>query len=321
MDMRIQDIAKEAGVSTATVSRVFGNHPNVRKDVREHVFEVARRHGYRPRLSAKKRNVVVITPSRIAQPVQSYTEMVLSEVVRELSQHGYRVEILPEDNVEFLSGIQFCGVVAIVHDGTVAESWAERFDAPLVMVNFEMPKASEGVFSVSSDESQGMELAVRHLAGHGHVRIGAMVFGSPEGGRNPMRRAGILASFSKWRVQSDETLVRFAGESDYMEVIGSLLREGITGLLCTGENSGIMAAYALSLFSKRIPLDVSLIAFERAMVSRYCVPAQTAITQDYAALAVAAADAIDARLDGRSFPRQTFIPYKLLERDSVARRN
>ena len=320
--MKIQDIAREAGVSTATVSRVFGNHPNVRKDVRDKVLALARQHGYHPRLSAKRRNVVLITPSRIANPIQSYTEMALSEMVRELTAHGYRVEIVPEDNLDFLDGIQFCGAVALLLEGTLAKSWESRFDAPLVMVNIESNKnTGANVISVGSDEGQGMELAIGHLAGQGHVRIGAMLFGSPENERNILRRKGIFAALAKRRLPVDEAIARIANENDYVEVVGKLLREDITALLCTGEKCGIMAAYAIALFGRRIPEELSLVAYELAMTSRYCVPAQTTITQDYATLSAAAVAAIDARLAGHPFPRRTDIPYKLIERDSVARRS
>ena len=62
--MKIQEIAKKANVSTATVSRVFSNHPNIREELRERVLAVARETGYHPRLSQKQQNVIVISPFR-----------------------------------------------------------------------------------------------------------------------------------------------------------------------------------------------------------------------------------------------------------------
>ena len=103
--MRIQEIAEKAGVSTATVSRVFSHYPNIRKEVREHVFAVARECGYHPRLSTKQRNVVVITPYKLVYPVQAYVEMVMTELTRELSMRGCRIEILPHDNLERLDSL------------------------------------------------------------------------------------------------------------------------------------------------------------------------------------------------------------------------
>ena len=63
--------------------------------------------------------------------------------------------------------------------------------------------------------------------------------------------------------------------------------------------------------------DISLIASERTVFSRYATPPQTTISQNYAAQASAVADALDARLSGQPFPRRTVIPYQLILRDSV----
>ena len=83
----------------------------------------------------------------------------------------------------------------------------------------------------------------------------------------------------------------------------------------------LIAAYALSLYNRRIPDDISLVASERTMYSRYAIPPQTTITQDYAAQAAAVADALDSRLRGNPFPQRTVIPYRLIERDSVGGRH
>ena len=60
--MKLQDVAKLAGVSSATVSRVFSHHPNIRDEVRQQVLDIAKKHGYHPKVSLKQRNVVIILP-------------------------------------------------------------------------------------------------------------------------------------------------------------------------------------------------------------------------------------------------------------------
>lgn len=102
-----------------------------------------------------------------------------------------------------------------------------------------------------------------------------------------------------------------------MEEIGRLLQNGVDALFCPGGNAGMVAAYALSLYNRRVPADISLIASERTVFSRYATPPQTTISQNYAAQASAVADALDARLSGQPFPRRTVIPYQLILRDSV----
>lgn len=314
--MRIQDIAKESGVSTATVSRVFSNSSSISAKTRDKVLEVARKYSYHPKLSSKRRNVVILTPSKMEFPAQNYTEMVLSELSKELSIHDYRVEILPLDNFNRLNSIQFCAVAAIGVDNSIATGWDKRFDVPLILIDRQIPVHSRGVFAVHSDEYQGMELAIDYLYQQGYRRIGSLI-GSGKTGNPEIRKEAIFLSLAKHGLSCDESLVRMAAPEQFIEEIGKLLRSGIDSLFCPGGHGGIISAYALSLYGKHIPDDISLIVSERDMVSRYCVPAQTSISQDYQALASAVLNLIDARINGRHFPVSTMFPYKLILRDSV----
>ncbi len=83
--MKLQEIAKLAGVSPATVSRVFSHHPNIRSDLREHVFAIAKAHGYHPRLSTKQRNIVIILPGDEIYPIRNCLEMVMMALTLVLS--------------------------------------------------------------------------------------------------------------------------------------------------------------------------------------------------------------------------------------------
>lgn len=315
----IQQIAQEAGVSTATVSRVFGNHPNVKADVKERVFAAARRHGYFPRLSIRRRNVILITPSWAEYPVQNYVEMVISHLARELSGRGYRVEMLPDDSLERLDNVQFCGAIRIGSDEVPKANWSARFDAPLVLIDREAGGAQDNVFSVRSNEAQGMELAVEHLFARGHRRIGCLVSRSKAG--NALQRVRHLeAALTARGLSPDASPVRLVTEESYVEEVGKLLRNKPDAIFSPGGSGGIIAAYALSLYGRRVPEDISLVVSERAMISRYCIPPQTAITQDYGALAAVATDVIDARLRKQVFARDTVLDYRLIERDSVRTR-
>ncbi len=315
--MKLQEIAKKAGVSTATVSRVFSHHPNVREDVRSHVFAVAGKYGYHPRLSTKMRNIAVIIPYKSVYPVQSYVEMVLTELTHELPAHGYRIEILPQENLEQLPRIQFCGAIGIGIDATLFRNWDDTFAAPLIVVDRDAPGSAKEIYSVRSDEMQAMELAIAHLAENGCRKVGTIIYGREGEGNTGIRCGGVRKALKKHGLPVETALIRFALEDGYIEAIGKLLRLGIDALFCPGGNAGMVAAYALSLYNRKVPEDISLIASERTVFSRYAIPPQTTITQDYGALAKAVADALDARLNNLSVPHSTTIPYKLIVRDSV----
>ena len=148
-------------------------------------------------------------------------------------------------------------------------------------------------------------------------RIGCIIYGQEGTGNTEIRRDGIRKALRRFRLPVSDSLIRFSLEDGYVEEVGKLLRAGVDALFCPGGNAGMATAYALSLFGKRVPADISLIASERTVFSRYAIPPQTTISQNYTALASAVADALDARLRGQPFPRRTLIPYKLIRRDSV----
>ncbi|MDD5706787.1 MAG: LacI family DNA-binding transcriptional regulator, partial [Kiritimatiellae bacterium] len=307
--MKLQEIARLAGVSSATVSRVFSHHPNIRADVRAHVFAIAKAHHYHPRLSTKQRNVVIIAPGEAIYPIRNCLEMVMMALTRELPRRGYRIEILPQDNLDRLDSIQFCGAVAIGSEPEDFKRWADRFVVPLVLVDRDVPPGSSEVYAVRSDESQGMELAIEHLHGRGCRKIGCVIYGAPGSGNADLRRAAIVEALKSRGLPAQDSLIRLSGDDNYVEIVGKLLKQKVDALFCPGGNAGIVAAYALSLFNKRVPDDVSLIASEHKLFSQYATPSQTTITQDHGALAELAADAIEARLDGRPFPQRSVLPY------------
>jgi len=316
--MKLQELADLADVSPATVSRVFSHHPNVKREVRERVLALARRHRYHPRLPAKQRNVVLILPRSEIYPIRNCLEMVMMALTAVLPVRGFRIEVLPDDNLDRLESLQFCGAVAIGADPAAFKDWGVRFPPSLVLIDREAAPGSRNVFSVHSDEKQGMDLAIGCLHERGCQKIGCVIHGAPGTGNADVRRAAVLEALARRGLPAVDSLVHLCGEdAEYLEVIGRMLKLGIDGLFCPGGSAGIIAAYALSLFNKRVPDDVSLVASENKLYSRYATPPQTTITQDHIRLAEIAADIIEAFPDASRVPARTVLPYSLIVRDSV----
>lgn len=315
--MKIQEIAKLAGVSPSTVSRVFSHHPNISEEIRERVFAISRQYAYHPRLSNKQHNVVIITLYQSVYPVQCCVEMILMALTRELPRRGFRLEILPQDNLERLDAIQFCAAAAIGVEPKDFQHWADRFSVPLVLLGREAELNSQEVYLVRSDEAQGMELALEHLYENGCRRIGCIIHGSPGTGNVDIRQDAIRRFLQKKGLPADHSLIYLGPDEAYLEIIGKLLRQKIDALFCPGGSGGILAAYALSLFGKQVPDDISLIASEQTFFSRYGIPPQTTITPDYQAMASAVADVIEDRISGRKHAVRTVLPYLLIRRESI----
>jgi LacI family transcriptional regulator len=175
--MKLQDIARLAKVSPATVSRVFSHHPNIRPEIRQRVLLLAKEHGYFPRLSTKQKNVVIILPDEEIYPIRNCLEMVMMALTRELPRRDFRIEVLTQSNMDRLDSIQFCGAVAIGAEPDDFKHWDRLYSPPLVLVDRDVPVGAANVYSVRSDETQGMALAVEHFHERGCRKIGAIIHG------------------------------------------------------------------------------------------------------------------------------------------------
>lgn len=318
--MNIKDLAKEAGVSTATISRVFSHNPNVRPELREKILSLANKYKYHPRLLTKLRNIIIISPYKKIYPIQSYVEMVISELTHQLSMYGYRVEILQVDTLENmmqLTRFQFCGAIAIGVDASFFLHWNELFTAPLILIDREVSSPMNEVYSICSDEREAMELAIAHFAEIKVKKIGTIIYGREGEGNTLLRADAVRSSLQKHGYTVSNSLIIFALEDNYVEQIGQMLKQGVDALFCPGGNAGLFAAYALSLYNKKIPDDISLIASERTVFSRYMTPPQTTISQDYSILAEHAVQIIEARIQGKFHPQKLVLPYKLIQRSST----
>jgi LacI family transcriptional regulator len=209
--------------------------------------------------------------------------------------------------------------VAIGAEPEDFRKWPERFPSPLVLIDRDAPGNSPDIYSVRSDEAQGMDIAIGHLHSRGCRRIGSVIHGRPGKGNTDARRDAALRALKARGLPAEEPLICLSGDDNYVEIIGKLLRQEVDALFCPGGNAGIVTAYALSLFNKRVPEDISLIASEYKMFSCYATPPQTTITQDHRALAGITADIMDAHINGTRAPRSVLLPYSLIVRESVAR--
>ena len=314
--MKIQEIASLTGVSIATVSRVFSNNPNIRPEVREHVLEVARKLGYKPRLSEKQKNIVIIIPYDQIYPAAEFVDMVISSLIHELAKEGFRIEMLPYDNMERLKEIPFRAAIGIGIDAP--KDWDENFYQPLVIIDKIPEKKSPGVVYVHSNEKQGMDLTVEHLAKCGCRKIGAILHGIAGSGNVDLRSHGFLNALKKNHLPSSPQLVKVCEAGNFFEEMGKLLQQGIDGVFCGGgSNFGGLAAYCLSLYGKKIPDDIRLVCSERQRISRYCIPPQTAISQDYTEMATVTIRMINSLIQGERVPSETVLPYVLIKRDST----
>ena len=319
--MNITEIAALAGVSPATVSRVFSRNRGVGKDIVRRVMKIAAEHNYHPRISEKQKNVILITPYNSVYPVQSCIDMLLMALTQELPKNGFRVEILPLNSLERLPDVRFCAAVAVGIEPAELTGWDDRFGEPLIFLD-RAPgggKPGKNVYFVNSDETGGAELALAYLRERGCRKVGCIIHGEPGKGNASLREKAIHRALKKHDFPGDDNLIYFSGNGSerYVELVGKLLKLGADALFCPGGNAGITVLYALSLYGREVPRDISLIASEQTFFSSYAVPPQTTVTQEYQLLAAEVVGLITKHLDGENVPPVTTLPYRLIKRESV----
>lgn len=180
--MNIYDIAREAGVSITTVSRVLNNKANVSEKTRRKIQEVLERHSYQP--SAIARGLVSGTMKTVAilmvdvrTPHYAMTAFTMEQ---KLSKLGYMVLLCNtgenrEDWKRYLRELYERKADGIILVGSIYKQ-LEEDDAldlvrgiPIVMSNGKIDR--ENVYSVMVDEGRGIELATEHLYRRGHRKI------------------------------------------------------------------------------------------------------------------------------------------------------
>ncbi|MBO7742533.1 MAG: LacI family DNA-binding transcriptional regulator [Victivallales bacterium] len=317
MKTGLKEIALEAGVSLSTVSRVLNNNPRISREVRDKVLAVARRYDYHPRLPAHLRNIMVLTPDAQDYPAHYCVEMLVMALSAALTQNSYRMEIMPLNNLERLKKIQFYGAVAVGIDADKLQAWARDFNQPLVILDREVKGNPSGIWQISSDEEQCMELAAAHCRERGVRRIGVLVYGEKDSGNSELRMNAARKALEKYAYPVNDELFAYTSQESAVEAVGKMLDNKVDAIFAPGHSGGLLTAYALNIHGRRIPEDISLISSEICFFSPFATPPHTTFCPEYQQLAQRTVELFKARIQGKRFPQKSIIPTRLIPRSSV----
>lgn len=316
----LADVARLSGVSAKTVSRVFGQEPNVSASTREAVLNAAKRLRYRPNTLARSlrsgggTNTVAFVIGDIQNP---FYFNVAAGIERELAEHGYTMILAATDDapgseatvVEALLAQQVRALLLI----PIAENQSyldgeRQLGTPIIAVD--RPARDLVADSVVVANSSGMAEAVRALTAIGHRRIGFV--GNPStlypmrerlaGYREALREIGVTDS-SAWERLGDES-----SESVVRDLLD--IPNPPTAIVTAHNRATTSAIRAL-----RDRHDVALIGFDDYDLAEMLDI--TVVAYDTIELGRRAAQLVMERLDDPTAPtRQVVIPTQLLHRTS-----
>lgn len=320
MTARLAEIAAQAGVSEATVSRVLNGKPGVAGATRQAVLTALDVLGYeRPsRLRMRSAGLVGLIVPELANPIfpafaqaietalaqSGYTPVLCTQTPGGVTEDDYTQMLLERD----VSGIIF---VSGLHADTTAD--LERYNRlrerglPIVLVN----GYAEGIDApfISNDDSASMELAVSHLAALGHRRVGLAV--------GPERFVPVIRKVAGFR-QAVKTLLG-VGDADelvactFFTVEGGavaanrLLDRGCTGIVCGSDIMALGAIRAVRARGLDVPADVSVVGYDDSPLVAFTDPPLTTVRQSVTAMSQAAVRALVDEIGGAPAPRAEFV--------------
>jgi DNA-binding LacI/PurR family transcriptional regulator len=326
--MNIYDIAKEAGVSSATVSRVINDSPKVRPETAQRVREVMARMQFTPNVfaqslqsnSMKVISVVTVDISDI------YFAVAIQEIEQYARRHGYETQVSfagrrRSDQLARIEAITEKRVDGLILAGSVFEKKSDEAiraaaaRAPVVLLNGQADLTN--VYSVLCDDGDGIELAVDHLVATGRSDIVFLSKGRIAaarakllGYRRAMRRHGFTARVLE--------TVDGALPPAFSAWAGRVDPAAATSAVVAGDDPlGAAVIKSLGAIGLRVPDHVAVTGYDNLAFATAATPSLTSVDGHAARISRTTTKVLIDVLEGRTAPAITRIAPELVVREST----
>ncbi|WP_221586196.1 LacI family DNA-binding transcriptional regulator [Microbacterium sp. G2-8] len=325
--VNIRHIARLAGVSHMTVSRVLSGSESVRESTRERVLDVVNELNFRPNSAARalatrrtQRIGVMVEDSSVTGP-----ESALRAVESAARDVGYSVTsaalasdagLSTEEAVSSLTaqGIDALCVIA-PRSSSVAALRRIRIEVPVLVVKADPDPT---FLTAAVDQRRGSELVVDHLAGLGHREI-LHVAGPLDWLDARARERAYHARVKEWGIRPRPIVVGdWSADFGYEYARGFRRMPDATAIFAANDEMAIGIIHGLHEAGFRVPEDVSVVGFDDLAIARHVLPPLTTVRQDFAALGGSVVSALRAAAEGEEIPQTTRITPELVARASTA---
>lgn len=325
----IRDVAQEAGVSIATVSRVLNNTAKVAPETRKRVLKVVKRMGFKlspsPRNHSAFKTIGLIVPNlmgnhygEIAMGIESYTYGQGYDLLVAATQNTEQkeIEILEDYFKRRVDGVLICTMQS---DEQLLERLIES-GIPIVAVDHRVGEIKAD--SVNIDNISASHAIAKYLFDHGHREI-LCVAGPQEVYSSQDREKGLLY-FSHTHPDFNLKFAEIRGfepEHGYKAVKHYLSIHGkdFTAVFSFNDHVCMGSMKALTDHGLKIPDDVSVMGFDDSIFAPYTIPALTTVSQPRLEMGRLSAQLLIERLTSersRLF-KNIILPTKIIERESV----
>ncbi len=308
--LNIKQVAREAGVSTQTVSRVLNNRPDVAPETRKRVQETIDRLGYQPSslarglIQGRTRTLGVVgTGLEYFGPSQT-----LVGIVNQANALGYTLYLSllqqPEKSdvgqiLQTMYAQHVDGIVWAVPEIASNRDWVHQ-EMPAVPMVFLTMAPRPDLSSISVDNRTAAAIATRHLLEQGHRQVG-LITGPIDWWEARERRLGWRDALDQAGLPGDDSLVAFGNWSAASGEKGlRRLRQvhpDLTAIFCSNDQMALGVLRAAREVGLRVPEDLALVGFDDIPESAYFCPSLSTIQQDMASLGSTAVGELDRLIE------------------------
>ncbi|MBI5716144.1 MAG: LacI family DNA-binding transcriptional regulator [Burkholderiales bacterium] len=334
---RITDVARHAGVSMKTVSRVLNDEPNVQPQMRERVLAAVTALNYRPNVFARSlassRSYVLgllyyVSSAEFVGGLQQGATarcraLGYHLVVESLEDNAHDVERQLSHLVHTLRPDGLILAPPVCDDPQVLAALAQ---AEVRCVRISPGSAGAAVGRVSMDDTAAAREMTEFLVGLGHRRIG-FIQGDPAQAAAPRRHQGYLEALAAHHIALDPELV-VPGDFTFRSGLQACerllaLAEPPSAIFAANDDMAMGAVMAAQRSGHQVPGDLSVAGFDDSTMASLVWPQLTTVRQPVAEMAIAAVDMLVARAtakgQGETPPAsEAVLPHALVERGTTA---
>ena len=303
----IREVAKRAGVSPATVSRVINGTARVDEEKRERVEKAIEETGFRPNelaraLYRKSSKIIGVIVPDIENPF--FSELAKA-IEKEAYEQEYRILLCNSDdqkekelaNLQMLAQLQADGVILMTNTGEKSQSY-EAVSMPIVFVDRRLDEMGQ-TSVIEEDHYAGGKLAAEHLIACGCRKI-TCIRGPQELSSGKKRYEGYREVCRQYSMKE-----RFV-DSTYKYEDGAKAAEEVLrrypdtdGIIACNDMTAVSVYKVLQKRGYRVPDDIQIIGFDGVKFGRFLTPELTTVCQNVPEIAKRSVDTIIRMIDGK----------------------
>lgn len=325
----MEDVARVAGVSGQTVSRVVNGRGYVGEATRVKVVSAMAELGYRPNSAARAlRSGRFRAVGVIMSTLASYgNHRTLDAIAVRAAAAGYALTLIPVDSAspsDVTGAFDRLGEHAV--DGIIILIEAHRLDEAEVEIPDGLPvvvidsnRRDPHPF-VDIDQAQGARMATEHLLGLGHETVWHLA-GPAESYAAERRRASWQATLEAWgRAAPSPIEGDWSPRSGYEAGLRLREQSDVTAIFAANDQMAIGLLRAYHEVGRAIPAQVSVVGFDDMSDAEYAWPPLTTVRQHFESVGERAIDALITELAGEDPGEQALVPTELVVRASTGPR-